>query len=211
MPLVAVASGGICRNQVFQAPPTLTADTKEIATKQGHDGRQLEGCCGLLQGQVRGLALMHNTGFVTSSRPAAGMGIGAGFRIPRAGRAEDAQTGSWGSITAVPTALQNPSRSKRTVPVPPVTTPFKKNVPINIRKLNPQSCPPSPRASVTPSQPCHLPPAPSWQPVTLSTERCHCTTTARLEQHVLAAPESCHDHSEFHKQQRATLFSNNNN
>lgn len=43
MPLVVVASGGIWRNQVCQAPHALTADTKEIATKKGHGGRQLGG------------------------------------------------------------------------------------------------------------------------------------------------------------------------
>lgn len=46
MPLVAVALGGICRSQVCQAPATLAADTKEIATKQGLGGRWLEGAVG---------------------------------------------------------------------------------------------------------------------------------------------------------------------
>lgn len=87
----------------------------------------VEGCSGLLQGRLRGLALMHSTAFVTSCRPpvpSAGMRIGAGFRILRAGRAGRAQTDSWGSITAVPSALQSPPCSQRTAPVPPVTTPF---------------------------------------------------------------------------------------
>lgn len=189
-------------------PSQLTPKRKEMATKQGHGGRWLEGCRGLLGGS----ALTHSAGFVTSCRPAvpsAGLGIGAGFGIPRAGRAGGG-TDSWGSVTAAPGAPQSPPRSLGTVPapVPPVTTPFFFHFSHKHKKIEPPELPSWP--------PCLSHTIPALSPVPSSQlaaghpqhRALELHYQARLGQHLL---ESCHDHSEFHRQRRTTLFKDNNN